>query len=99
MRTLTYMLVASLLGASSLAFAAAPAPTNTREARMESALKNYRAGKVTPPKSASLGAPMVKKPHAGGKTRAVKKAHTGKHHARGAGRTGATVKAASVPGK
>ena len=99
MRTLTSLLVASLLGTSSLAFGAAPIPTTTREARMAVALKDYRAGTVATPQAVASGAPMVKKPHAARKARAVKKAHAGKHHVRAAGSAGAPAKAAPVPAK
>ena len=75
MRTLSSILVATLLGLSATAFAAEPA---TREARMAEATKNYEAQKATTkattkatPAPAASKATVAKRPHA--KKHAVKK--------------------------
>ena len=96
MRTLSSILVATLLGLSATAFAAEPA---TREARMAEATKNYEAQKsgVTTkaaPAPAASKATVAKRPHA--KKHAVKK-HAAKKHAKAATGVSAPVSVKAAP--
>ena len=98
MRTLPSILIATLLGLSSAAFAATPAPT-TRDARMADAMKNYQSQKAgvsaqpgVKPTPAATKRPAAKK-------HAVKKHTARKHHARAHKGRVASVKAAPAPVK
>ena len=99
MRTLSSILVATLLGLSATAFAAEPA---TREARMAEAAKNYEAQKATTkatPAPAASKATVAKRPHAkkhAMKKHAVKK-HTAKKHAKAATGASAPVSVKAAP--
>jgi hypothetical protein len=106
MRSLATVVVATLLGLTSTAFAAAPAApaeSTTREARMEGALKDYRAQKVATSAQpamksapAAKSTPVAKKQHAAKKHHVAKKQHA-KHHAGKA--HAASVKATPAPVK
>ena len=98
MRTLSSILVATLLGLSATAFAAEPA---TREARMAEATKNYEAQKATTkattkaaPAPVASKATVAKRPHA--KKHAVKK-HVAKKHAKAATGASAPVSVKAAP--
>lgn len=94
MRTLTSILVATVLGLSSTAFAAEP---TARDARMNEALKNYEAQKAGAPAQAKA-APVAKKQHVAKK--AVAKKHVSKKQQARAGKPKAsTVKANTVAPK
>ena len=88
MRTLTPILIATLLGLSSAAFAATPAPT-TRDARMADAMKNYQAQKAGASTQPGVKAAPV----------ATKRPVAKKHHARAHTGRVASVKAAPAPVK
>ena len=99
MRTLSSILVATLLGLSATAFAAEPA---TREARMAEATKNYEAQKATTkatPAPAASKATVAKRPHA--KKHAMKKhamkKHAAKKHAKAATGASAPVSVKAAP--
>lgn len=95
MRTLTSILTATLLGLSSAAFAATPAPT-TRDARMADAMKNYQTQKAgVSAQPVAKATPAATKRHAA-KKHAVKKHVAKKHHARAHKGNTASVKAAPV---
>ena len=94
MRTLSSILVATLLGLSATAFAAEPA---TREARMAEATKNYEAQKATTkatPAPAASKTTVAKRPHA--KKHAMKK-HAAKKHAKAATGASAPVSVNAAP--
>ena len=75
MRTLTSILVATILGLSSTAFAAEP---TARDTRMNEALKNYEAQKAGTPAQAKA-APVAKKQQVAKKPHATKKVIAKKH--------------------
>ena len=83
MRTFTSILIASVLGLSSAAFAAAPSDVTTRDARMADAMKNYQVQKAGAPAKAKAATPATTKRHAT-KKHATKKHHARAHKARGA---------------
>ena len=98
MRTLSSILVATLLGLSATAFAAEPA---TREARRAEATKNYEAQKATTkatikatPAPAASKATVAKRPHA--KKHAVKK-YAAKKQAKAATGASAPVSVKAAP--
>ena len=98
MRSFTSILIASVLGLSSAAYAAAPADATTRDARMADAMKNYQAQKVGAPAKAKAAAPVMTKRHAT-KKHVAKKHSAKKFHARAHKSHGATVKAAPATTK
>lgn len=95
MRTLTSVLIASLLGLSSTAFAAEP---TTRDARMAEAMKDYQSQKTSATAAGTpaqvKAAPAAKKQHVTKTRHVAKKAHAPKRHARASKAKGASVKAA-----
>ena len=96
MRTLSSILVATLLGLSATAFAAEPA---TREARMAEATKNFEAQKAgattkATPAPAASKATVAKRPHA--KKHAMKK-HAAKKQAKAATGASAPVSVKAAP--
>ena len=88
MRTLSSLLIATLLGLSATAFAAEP---TTRDARMAEARKNFEAQKA--------GAPVQAKAPAAKKHVVAKKAkkHAVKKHARAVKAKAPVVKATPAP--
>lgn len=88
MRTTTAILFATVLGLSASAFAATPAATSTREARMSEALKNHRAAKAGAPVQVKASPALVAKKH-----KAAKKTHAKKQHARAPKGNAVAVKA------
>ena len=98
MRTLTPILIATLLGLSSAAFAATPAPT-TRDARMADAMKNYQAQKAGASAQPGVKAAPVATKRPAARKHAAKKHVAKKHHARAHKGRVASVKAAPAPAK
>ena len=98
MRTFIPILIASVLGLSSTAFAATPSNPTTRDARMADAMKNYQAQKSGAPATAKAAAPATTKRLAA-KRHVAKKHAAKKVHARSHKAHGATVKAAPATTK
>ena len=98
MRILPSILIATLLGLSSAAFAATPAPT-TRDARMADAMKNYQSQKAGVSALPGVKPTPAATKRAAAKKHAVKKHVAKKHHARAHKSRAASVKAAPAPVK